>query len=68
MDCRSGSADPEFQQKGRPAMITVAVVVLLFIALGVAGVRWGADSRDGRDWQPVETPPLDWAVGSPRCP
>lgn len=46
-------------------MITVAVVFLLFVALGVAGARWGADTRTGRDWQPVETPALDWAAGSP---
>lgn len=45
-------------------MIAVAVVVLLFIALGMAGVRWGADSRAGRDWQPAETPAPDWCAGS----
>lgn len=49
-------------------MIAVAVVVLLFIALGLAGVRWGADTRGGRDWQPAETPELDWCAGSPHCP
>jgi hypothetical protein len=49
-------------------MIALAVVVLLFVALGVAGVRWGADTREGRDWQPAQTPPLDWCAGSPRCP
>ena len=45
-------------------MIAVAVVVLLFIALGVAGVRWGVDSREGRDWQPVQAPALEWRGGS----
>jgi hypothetical protein len=49
-------------------VIAVVVVVLLFIAVGLAGMRWGADSRAGREWQPVETPALDWCAGSPRCP
>ena len=48
-------------------MIAVVVVVLLFVALGASAMRWGADSRDGRDWQPGQTPPLDWPCGSPRC-
>lgn len=53
-------------REGRSAMIAVAVVMLLFLALGVAGMRWGADTRDGRDWQPAQTPSLDWCASSPR--
>jgi hypothetical protein len=65
MDCTVCAADRELIHRGGVAMITVAVVFLLFVALGVAGARWGADTRTGRDWQPVETPALDWAAGSP---
>lgn len=45
-------------------MIAVTIGFLLFIALGLAGRRWGADTRVGREWQPTQTPALDWAVGS----
>lgn len=45
-------------------MIAVAAVALLFIALGLAGVRWGADSREAREWQPVQAPTLEWRAGS----
>lgn len=47
-------------------MIAVAVVVLLYVALGASALLWGADSRTGRDWQPSQTPPLDWPCGAPR--
>ena len=42
-------------------MIALLVLFLLFTALALAAARWGADSRDGRDWQPVEDP-----AGAPR--
>jgi hypothetical protein len=28
------------------------VVLLALLALDCAALRWGFDSRDGRDWQP----------------
>jgi hypothetical protein len=37
-------------------MTALLVLILLFAALAVAAVRWGADTRDGRDWQPLEDP------------
>ena len=37
-------------------MTAVMIVVLLFVALGLAAARWGADTRDGRDWQPLDIP------------
>jgi hypothetical protein len=42
----------------------VAIVFLLFVALGLAARRWGVDSRVSRDWQPTQTPPRDWAAVS----
>lgn len=42
-------------------MVTFLVLVLLFVALGALALRFGADSRDGRDWQPYE-------LGAPRVP
>jgi hypothetical protein len=33
--------------RGMPALL---VLVAGFVALGLAGWRWGADSRDGKDW------------------
>jgi hypothetical protein len=42
-------------------MITFLVLVLLFAALGALALRFGTDSRDGRDWQPYE-------VGTSRIP
>jgi hypothetical protein len=35
-------------------MIAVAIVFLLFIALGLATRRWGSDTRAGRDWEPLD--------------
>ena len=42
-------------------MVTLLILVLLFVALGALALRWGADSRDGRDWQPYD-------VTAPRIP
>lgn len=28
----------------------VLLLIAAFAALGLAGLRWGADSRDGKDW------------------
>jgi hypothetical protein len=39
-------------------MIAVAIVFLLFIAVGLAARRWGADTREGRDWEPAQTPAI----------
>jgi hypothetical protein len=36
------------------SMIALLVVVLLFAALGALAHRFGADTRDGRDWQPYD--------------
>jgi hypothetical protein len=44
-------------------MTPLLVLLLLFTALALAAVRWGADSRDGRDWQPLEDP-----AGPPPAP
>src|ERR1043165_4004792 len=41
----------------------LALVGGWLVALGVAGWRLGADSRDGRDWKPLALKPLksfDW--------
>ena len=35
-------------------MTSVLVVIVLLAVIGFAGWRWGADSRDGRDWAPYE--------------
>ncbi|MCK9924871.1 hypothetical protein MXD61_23885 [Frankia sp. AgPm24] len=35
--------------------MTYAILALL-TALTVAGIRFGTDSRDGRDWTPAATP------------
>jgi hypothetical protein len=32
--------------------MTGYVLISLLVALAVIGVFWGADTRDGRDWQP----------------
>jgi Flp pilus assembly protein TadB len=31
-------------------LIGIALLILALIALGVAALLWGADSRDGHDW------------------
>jgi hypothetical protein len=31
--------------------MALVVLVLALAALGAAAVRWGADTRDGLDWQ-----------------
>jgi hypothetical protein len=41
-------------------MVIVLVVVLLFAAFAALAVRFGADSRDGGDWQPLD-------LTTPRC-
>ena len=33
-------------------LIDIGLVVLLLGALGMLAERFGADTRDGRDWQP----------------
>jgi nitrogen fixation-related uncharacterized protein len=33
-------------------MIALITLAVLLGALGYAGFRWGADTRDGHDWQP----------------
>jgi len=35
-----------------PGIGATLLVTGLFVALGAAGLRWGADSRDGSDWMP----------------
>jgi hypothetical protein len=45
-------------------MTAVAIVFLLFVVLGLAARRWGADTRVGRDWEPAQTPALDWVAVS----
>lgn len=42
-------------------MITFLVVALLFAAFGALALRFGADTRDGRDWQPYD-------INAPRTP
>lgn len=42
-------------------MITFLVVALLFAAFGALALRYGADTRDGRDWQPYD-------INAPRTP
>ena len=32
--------------------MTAYVLLAVLVLLAVAAPRWGADSRDGRDWQP----------------
>lgn len=32
--------------------MTAYVLLSLLVILAVTAPRWGADSRDGRDWQP----------------
>ena len=32
--------------------MTLFVLFTALVLLAVAAPRWGADSRDGRDWQP----------------
>jgi hypothetical protein len=32
------------------------IVVVLLVLLDFAALRFGADSRDGRDWQPLARP------------
>ena len=32
--------------------MTLIVLLSLLVALAVTAPRWGADTRDGRDWQP----------------
>ena len=34
-------------------MITFLVLALLFAVLGALALRFGVDTRDGRDWQPI---------------
>lgn len=35
--------------------MAVLVLVTIIVAIDVAGWFWGADSRDGKDWQPLST-------------
>jgi hypothetical protein len=37
--------------------IEVVLTVAAILALWVAAVVWGHDSRDGRDWFPQDQPP-----------
>ena len=43
------------------SMMTLLVLVLILAALGALALRFGADTRDGRDWQKYE-------VGESRIP
>ena len=52
---RRACHSPVLSENGSVPLMTLLVVALLFIVLTNAlGLRWGADSRDGRDWQPLE--------------
>ena len=35
--------------------MTAYVLITALVLLAVVAPRWGADSRDGRDWQPRST-------------
>jgi hypothetical protein len=37
--------------------MAVVVLVLVLLVLAGAAARWGADTRDGRDWQPGHRTP-----------
>ena len=39
----------------------MTVLLIILVLLAFAASRWGADTRDGRDWQPGHPLP-----GSPR--
>ncbi|MHA3701943.1 hypothetical protein ACXR2U_07140 [Jatrophihabitans sp. YIM 134969] len=41
-------------------MVIVLVVFLVFAAFGALALRFGTDSRDGGDWQPLD-------LMTPRC-
>ncbi|WP_163549862.1 hypothetical protein [Candidatus Frankia nodulisporulans] len=43
--------------------MTYAILALL-TALTVAGIRFGTDSRDGRDWTPAATPTATATTGT----
>ncbi|MCW2600595.1 MAG: hypothetical protein JWM02_2424 [Frankiales bacterium] len=34
----------------------MTVLLIVLVLLTVTASRWGADSRDGRDWQPHRRP------------
>jgi hypothetical protein len=36
------------------------LLILVLLGLSAISYRWGADSRDGRDWTPVPAP-LRWS-------
>jgi hypothetical protein len=40
------------RQGADPEDMTAYVLLALLVALAVVAPRWGADTRDGRDWQP----------------
>jgi len=52
--CRHGPPSA-YPTRGH-AMVALVVTLVSFAALGAAAVRWGADTRDGRDWQPLVGP------------
>ncbi|MBX6388485.1 MAG: hypothetical protein IRZ08_05700 [Frankia sp.] len=33
-------------------MVTAIVLIGILVLLTIVALRWGADSRDGRDWRP----------------
>lgn len=35
--------------------MTLFVLLAALVALAVSAPRWGADTRDGRDWQPRDS-------------
>ncbi len=45
--------------------MVLLVAVLAFAAFAIVGWRFGADSRDGRDWQPYAGPGAPHSGTSP---
>jgi hypothetical protein len=39
-----------------PARMMLLLLVLALMGLSLISYRWGADSRDGRDWTPAPVP------------
>lgn len=36
-------------------MSTAVIEIVAFVLLSLSAYRWGADTRDGRDWHQVDT-------------
>jgi hypothetical protein len=64
MDCTICARNDRSTTPMEDDMTALLVLLLLFTALALAAVRWGADTRVSREWHWDDEPASSWPLGT----